>query len=766
MGRPTYESRGRHLRRLVAVLATLMAAWTIDAHAQCGSWVPGRESTLAAYPIQSITEWDPDGDGPAESVLVVSGVFGSIGATNLRFLAVWHGDHWSSIDAMGVTEAFLADAGAVECAAVVAGQLYIVVHRRVSATTSASVHRWDGIRWEQLGPAFGAAFPSVRAVARILDLGGAPVIMGVSGNDDGPWRGPAAWDGAHWRSLAPMNLYFTSVSVWNGRLVGSTSTGAWLRDGQVWTRLGANAISAVGSGQGQLYGIERDGDADSVVRWDGVAWQAVGSPLSASMGWPGVKFHALDDGLFVQSASGLIARFDGTHWPAIAGRPSFDFLGAAIGPASAWRGKLVWGVAASHDDGTRDLATWDAGRVRGLTDVPNWSILGGSRIGTSLFVAGQFWHVDGQLTYGDAVRTDHSWNVSFSPIGIPDDYPPPVLSAGGDGVVIYGLDYLEGHAFDGLAYFDGARWSAFPRGNRQDIGAVSAITELDGGLVVAAHDNWLYPNVRQKILRWNGLGWTPLGQPLAGRIRLLTPFRGTLVANARLILNDGAWQPLVPSVEGTVDAAAEIDGELVVAGRSIRLFGTQQRVIAARYDGASWHEMGIAPSASSSDEGTPVAITSYNGQLLLARSRGRGASAVCMWNGEAWVPVDGGLGGTVIGAHPLESWHVQPLAYPVVSGATVLDGDLVIYGNFLRAGGHPSQYIARYRSCAADTDDGTGRGRCDGAVTLDDVAFYLARFGRGSTYCDLDDGSGRGTPDGATTIDDLLYYLSRFDAGC
>jgi hypothetical protein len=31
---------------------------------------------------------------------------------------------------------------------------------------------------------------------------------------------------------------------------------------------------------------------------------------------------------------------------------------------------------------------------------------------------------------------------------------------------------------------------------------------------------------------------------------------------------------------------------------------------------------------------------------------------------------------------------------------------------------------------------------------------------------DVDDGSGTGRPDGAVTIDDLLYHLASFEAGC
>jgi hypothetical protein len=69
-------------------------------------------------------------------------------------------------------------------------------------------------------------------------------------------------------------------------------------------------------------------------------------------------------------------------------------------------------------------------------------------------------------------------------------------------------------------------------------------------------------------------------------------------------------------------------------------------------------------------------------------------------------------------------------------------------------------------ACPADVDDGSGTGRPDGGVTIDDLLYYLGIYGDGVSAADLDDGSGTGTRDGGVTIDDLLYYLSRYSAGC
>lgn len=73
--------------------------------------------------------------------------------------------------------------------------------------------------------------------------------------------------------------------------------------------------------------------------------------------------------------------------------------------------------------------------------------------------------------------------------------------------------------------------------------------------------------------------------------------------------------------------------------------------------------------------------------------------------------------------------------------------------------------------CPADLDnDGNfaNGGVDDGAVTIDDLLYFLAGFEAGNAAVDLDnDGDPAvGTPDGAVTIDDLLFFLARFEAGC
>jgi hypothetical protein len=68
--------------------------------------------------------------------------------------------------------------------------------------------------------------------------------------------------------------------------------------------------------------------------------------------------------------------------------------------------------------------------------------------------------------------------------------------------------------------------------------------------------------------------------------------------------------------------------------------------------------------------------------------------------------------------------------------------------------------------CSADIDNGTGSGTRDGAVTIDDLLFFMGIFETGVLAADLDDGSMTGLPDGGVDISDLIFFMTRFESGC
>ena len=75
-------------------------------------------------------------------------------------------------------------------------------------------------------------------------------------------------------------------------------------------------------------------------------------------------------------------------------------------------------------------------------------------------------------------------------------------------------------------------------------------------------------------------------------------------------------------------------------------------------------------------------------------------------------------------------------------------------------------YAGPSSNCVADFDDGSGTGTRDGAVTIDDLLYFIALYEAGDVHGDVDNGTFTGTQDGAITIDDLLFFLFHYENGC
>ncbi len=137
---------------------------------------------------------------------------------------------------------------------------------------------------------------------------------------------------------------------------------------------------------------------------------------------------------------------------------------------------------------------------------------------------------------------------------------------------------------------------------------------------------------------------------------------------------------------------------------------------------------------------------------------GVAASGVALWSHDnlAWSALGAGL--TSVGG--------------VFSLGTLSNGDVIAGGFFRSVGGMPANNIARWGEsceCVADRDnDGNAAngGTRDGAVTIDDLLYFLGVFEGSNPDADVDNGTATGTSDGTVDAADLLFFLARFEAGC
>lgn len=167
------------------------------------------------------------------------------------------------------------------------------------------------------------------------------------------------------------------------------------------------------------------------------------------------------------------------------------------------------------------------------------------------------------------------------------------------------------------------------------------------------------------VFQWNGGSWTSIGAAAGGGpyfdsygVKALAVYDGDLIAGGHFDTiagvranriarwNGATWSPLGGGVEGTsqpsVRALTVHEGELIAAG----LFDTAGGIGAAsvaRWNGASWSPLGDGLGVI-----VPVnALAVYQGDVIAG-----GHFIMAKWNGQSWKFLDGAPGGVVIALFP------------------------------------------------------------------------------------------------------------------
>ena len=137
-----------------------------DARGQCGGRfvsVPGRGVPGVDGPVRCCVEWDPDGDGPMQSWLVVGGYFNAAGDVVTRCVAGWDGTAWRSFGDVLLSNQQLG----VWDLAVYRGDLY------ATNLDFSVLRRWNGSTWVLVAQGVGSG--------RLCEYGGELFWLGNSG---------------------------------------------------------------------------------------------------------------------------------------------------------------------------------------------------------------------------------------------------------------------------------------------------------------------------------------------------------------------------------------------------------------------------------------------------------------------------------------------------------------------------------------------------------------------------------------------------------
>jgi hypothetical protein len=431
--------------------------------------------------------------------------------------------------------------------------------------------------------------------------------------------------------------------------------------------------------------------ANSVAKWDGTNWSALGSGISGgfvcALAVSGTDLYAgVSAGSFLSTD---IYKWDGTTWTGIHSGygghiKALAFYGADLyavgywfpkGAGTPWHFFIKW-------DGT----TWST-----LDSAPSggWSALAVS--GPDLYVGGNFTEVGG-------VSANHvaKWNgTTWSALG-------SGISGGGvSALAVFGPDLFVGGSFTEagggsasyIAKWDGTSWSALGSGMNGSVGAFAVLGSdlyaggdfTTGGGVSANH-----------IAKWDGTNWSALGSGISdGGVSALAASgpdlyvggafakAGGVSAENIVKWNNNAWSAMGRKnglgMNYMVSALA-ISGPDIFAGGNFSTAGGVSANSAAKWNGTNWSVLGTGTS------GGGISALAVSGTDLYVGGRfttagGVTANGIAKWDGTAWAALDSGIGG----------W-VYALA---VSGT-----DLYVGGNFTTAGGVSANGIAKWNGTA------------------------------------------------------------------
>jgi hypothetical protein len=539
-------------------------------------------------------------DGPVRAftehlgALVVGGNFHNAGGISARSIVRWTGDEWSDI---GGVE------GNVYALRVHNQDLYIGGEfQNAGGVTARNIVRWNGF-WNPLGG--GVTGGAVRAMSTY----NGNLIVG--GTFTQPYTWIARWDGVTWSSMLGIFSPVYAMANWNGLLYVSPSGEFRAWNGQSWTDLGTFAgyvfnvlvvyrNELIVGGSFAATPSPRV-QAPNITRWDGSVWRPLGAGLKGAaydmIEYEGELLAGGFFSLFDKRNPSDMLRWNGTSWTAWSGDFGINALIELEGDLIVAGGfHEINGVPAIH------IAHWNGGE---------W------------------------LAFGDGLEVSNRGSGVQALVVYRNE-----LVAAGD------FDHSGSTSINHIARWDGTAWSTLGGGLgvSGNYAIVYDLAVFNDELIAGGTFSTADGVPANRIARWNGSEWAPLGNGLDRPAHALTVFDGALVAGGdftiagdvpanRIARWDGVdWSPLGDGVDGLVESLAVHRGELV-AGGSFLAAGGQSTPGLAKWDGNTWS--GLGTGIYGRYDQIVNALYTYNGDLWVGGeftvAGGQAASSIARW---------------------------------------------------------------------------------------------------------------------------------------
>ncbi|MFY9343076.1 MAG: hypothetical protein WAT39_11335 [Planctomycetota bacterium] len=465
--------------------------------------------------------WVPLGSGTSDFVnalevlgngdLLVGGYFQQAGGTPAQNVARWNGGTWAAL-AGGVNGQVFALAELDNGEVVVGGRFTLA-----GGLPCSALARWNGTAWSSIGGGLGAwSYPTANS---LLSLPNASFVVGGRFETAGGMNvnGVARWSGSGWSSFAggmatPNDNDARTLTLMPGgdlvvggafQQIGSEAAVNVARWNGAWSALASGfnyqVLSVLALPDGDLvvggsFRATGSGPADFVARGNGSTWQAMGNP-----GAPISDLVLLPGGDIAGLSTGVV-RWNGTAWQqlgsgvsgyALTALPNGDlvvggeFFTAAGNCVSRWNG-TNWVPMGTG------MTNIGADYVAALATLPDGDVVAG----------GSFQSAGGVSAANIARWNGSAWSAIGT--GLPYAVNAIVVMPNGDLVVASGLP-------SGSARWNGVSWS--PLASIAPLGSsMRALTVLPtGDLVVAGSFTSIGGVAANRIARWNGTTWSPLG---------------------------------------------------------------------------------------------------------------------------------------------------------------------------------------------------------------------------------------------------------------
>lgn len=524
-----------------------------------------------------------------------------------------------------------------------------------------NIAKWNGTSWSALGEGVDGWIQALTFVGEDLYAGGRFWNAGGLRADN-----IAKWNGTTWSPLGggtSQTVYALATDGTSLFVAGDFSQVANSPD--VWTTV------------------------NYVAKWNGSTWSGLGSGMSFRVHALSVMGGNLYAGGWFTVAGGItanqIAKWDGTNWSSLG-------AGAANGTNS--------GVFALTNDGTtlyvggtftqaggasaNYVATWSGTTWGALGTGAGDEVYALQLFGGDLYAGGDFFLSEEGLKY--AAKWDgESWS--------------PVLDEGGRGPdgTVYGFAasvtklYVVTDGKPNVQEWDGSEWQAVSNPAHHGLDGTVRALGLHGGNLYAGGDFKTADGMRvNHIAKWDGAGWSALGEGFNGPVHALLIYDDILYAGGSFTnagelsvggiarWYDGTWEGLEDGFFASGEATATVKslaakGNLIYAGGSFQWAGETSAINIARWDTSTstWSPlMGVFDNGVNNTVYALAVIedTLYVGGDFTTVGGADIASRIAKWDGSTWYPLGSGANSSVY-------------------ALAVMGTDLYVGGRFGTAGG-------------------------------------------------------------------------------